>query len=258
MNQRIVTKVTLLLFIGVLIINYLTATGKIIGLSSQREISGLYPTPITPAGFAFSIWGVIYGLLFIAILYMMRLATTDSPQSLILNQLTSPLWALFAFNIAWNIVFGLGFIGASTVMILGYWLSLIAIGFELLRANEKINFILPLAFGLHTGWITIAGIVNFWAYLIKINWDGLGLHQDLWVIFALFLVLLLVALLQIKLKNSSLPFATAWAFWGIYAKEGSVFLAYPFIPVIILLGIGFLFLLALVTFIKNGKGLLPY
>lgn len=198
MNQKIVIKVTLLLFIGVLIINYLTATGKIIGLSSQREISGLYPTPITPAGFAFSIWGVIYGLLFIAI------------------------------------------------------------GFALLRANEKVNFILPLAFGLHTGWITIAGIVNFWAYLIKINWDGLGLHQDLWVIFALFLVLLLVALLQIKLKNSSLPFATAWAFWGIYAKEGSVFLAYPFIPVIILLGIGFLFLLALVTFIKNGKGLLPY
>lgn len=258
MNRKTSSKISLILFIVVILINYLTATGKIPGLSSQEEISNLYHTPITPAGFAFSIWGVIYILLFVAILYTIKVSSANEPQAFVLDRLIPPLWTLFAFNIIWNVVFGLGWIGISFVMIFGYWLSLVAICFSIVKANVHLNPVLPLAFGLHTGWITIASVVNLYAFLVKVGWDGMGLHQDFWVIFAIVLVLLIVLVLQTQLKNPVIPIGTAWAFFGIYSKEGTTFSKYPFIPALLLAGILILIFLSVVTFLKNRKSLLPF
>lgn len=256
MNRKTSTKFSLVLFFVVILINYLTATGKIPGLSPQKEISSLYHTPITPAGFAFSIWGVIYILLFVAILYMIKISSDKGPRSFALEKLIVPLRALFAFNIIWNIVFGLGWIGFSFVMIVGYWLSLVVIGISLVKTRAVLNPILPVAFGLHTGWISIASVVNLYAFFVKIGWNGMGLHQDVWVIITIVFVLLLVALLQIWLKNPVTPLGTAWAFFGIYAKEGAAFSEYPFIPILLLAGIVLLFFFSVMTFIRNGKSLL--
>lgn len=58
---NIVQKVTLLLvFIVTCIINGLTGAGKI--GKSQGDISNKYSTLITPPGYAFTIWAVIYFL----------------------------------------------------------------------------------------------------------------------------------------------------------------------------------------------------
>lgn len=258
MNRKTSIKVSLFLFFIVILINYLIAIGNIPGLSPQKEISSLYHTPITPAGFAFSIWGVIYVLLFAAILYMIKISSEKGPQSFALEKLIVPLWALFAFNVVWNIVFGLGWIGISFVIILGYWLSLVDIGVRLVKERGHLNPILPIAFGLHTGWISIAGIVNLYAFFVKIGWISMGLYQDLWVIIAVVFVLVLVGLLQIRLKNPVTPLGTAWAFFGIYAKEGASFSKYPFISMLLLAGIVILLFLSAMTFIKNGKSLLPH
>ena len=45
--------------LGTIVFNWLAAMGRIGGVTPS-EISDRYPTPITPAGYAFSIWSVIY------------------------------------------------------------------------------------------------------------------------------------------------------------------------------------------------------
>lgn len=258
MNLKTSAIISLVFFFFLILMNYLTASGNIPGVSPQKEISSLYQTPITPAGFAFSIWGVIYVLLFIAILYLIKISSGNESQSLAAAKLIPPLWAMFAFNIIWNVVFGLGWIGISFVMIVGYWISLVAIGFIIVKANANLNSVLPIAFGLHTGWISIASVVNLYAFLVKIGWDWMDLHQELWVIFAIVFVLLIVGILQTRLRNPVLPIGTAWAFFGIYAKENSAFSEYPFIPVLLLAGIAVLILLSIATFVMNRNSLLPY
>ena len=64
-------KITLLvMFILTVIFNALTAAGKI--GKSQKELSDKYPTLLTPPGYAFSIWGVIY--FFWAVSVLLQLA----------------------------------------------------------------------------------------------------------------------------------------------------------------------------------------
>ncbi|PKK40467.1 hypothetical protein ABB02_00251 [Clostridiaceae bacterium JG1575] len=253
MKKKKTTKVTLLLFFGVIAINYLTATGKIPGISSQKDISSQYTTPITPAGFAFSIWGVIYFLLFLGIIYLHKTAA-DPERAKQINAITPPLWAMFAFNVLWNISFGLGWIEVSFFMIFGYWASLVVIERRLLQGKGKSNFILPLAFGIHCGWITIATIVNLYAVLVK---RRIAIPENIGAIAVILGVLILIFVMQGKLRNAVLPLATAWAFFGIYVKSAKPFFQFPFISILLWMGIVLLVALAAYTFKENNKALLP-
>lgn len=260
MNKKVYLWGSLVFFIIVIIMNYLTAMGIISGISTQKEVSKLYQTPITPAGFTFSIWGAIYLLLFLTIIYMIKISYNNQKQQFhtITYRIIPVLWSVFLFNLFWNIVFGIKWIGISFIMIIAYWISLIIIGFILSSSKVKWNPVIPLAFGLHTGWITIASIVNLYAFFIKIQWKPIMVNPELWAVIGIILAIVLVFILQILIKNSILPFATAWAFWGIYAKEEISYIKYPFIPILLLIGIALLLLMAIITFFKNKKSFLPY
>lgn len=252
MKKKNSSRLNLIVFVLVIVVNYLTATGMISGIAPQKEVSRLYETPITPAGFAFSIWGVIYVLLFAVIVDRIK----NSPDRKI-GGIEGPLSALFIFNILWNIVFGMQWIGISLVMIAGYWISLIIIGYRMLHSKTRCKPIFPIAFGIHTGWITIAGVVNLYAFFVKIQWSGILTNPEFWAIVGIVFTVMLVALLQIMLRNAVLPLATAWAFFGIYAKEGVSYVDYPFIPGLLLGVIAVLTVFAVVTFVRNKASLLP-
>ncbi|XP_029930465.1 uncharacterized protein LOC115375216 [Myripristis murdjan] len=59
-----------LVFVVVLIFNYLAGTGKAPFHSTTGNVSGRYETDITPAGWTFSIWGVIYTWLSLMVIYI--------------------------------------------------------------------------------------------------------------------------------------------------------------------------------------------
>lgn len=189
---------------------------------------------------------------------MIKKSSGNDPQNLIFLNLIPPLWCMFVFNILWNVVFGLGLIILSFIMIIGYLASLIALGLIIAKGTTRIHPIIPIAFGIHTGWITIASIVNLYAYLVKIEWQGLKLNQELSVILATLLVLLPVGLFQMILNNPLIPIGTAWAIFGNYAKEGVMYSQYTFIPNLLLAEIVILLILSGMTFILNGNSLLPF
>ncbi|MTD31902.1 hypothetical protein [Planomicrobium sp. YIM 101495] len=62
--------VNLVLFLATLGVNYLGSSGFFNG-QSQADISDQYLTLISPAPFTFSIWGVIYSLVLIPLVYLL-------------------------------------------------------------------------------------------------------------------------------------------------------------------------------------------
>ncbi|RRD94056.1 hypothetical protein EII17_09660 [Clostridiales bacterium COT073_COT-073] len=206
----------LIAFIAAMLVNYITASGLISGFS-QSEISQKYHTLITPAGFAFSIWGVIYGLLFLCLLFWLW-KKNDIDQQPLLHQLSPWIWMMLAVNIAWNIVFSLSLIGASLLFILMYWIILLLICHKL-KGNLNL---FSISFGIHLGWITVASIVNFFAFLVQLNGQDLQSSSALWYNIALLFGILMGFLLIFILKNGAVPLAMAWAYFGIYMKLNSI------------------------------------
>lgn len=251
MDNKKRSVLSLILFIVVVSINYLTAMGSISGISTQKEVSKAYNTTITPAGFAFSIWGVIYVLLFLTILYMIRISFGNKREAKIVEEISAPLYGLFVFNILWNIVFGMAYIELSVILILGYWITLIYICLDIKNSKVKLNPLFLISFGIHAGWITIASIVNFYAYLVKINWKGFQSEKDFWTLVGIIAIVIIVFILQIIIKNGFLPLATAWAIFGIYSRTDVSYNKFKFIPVILLLGIILLIISSITTFYKN-------
>lgn len=253
MKEKRLARINLLGFVLLVVMNYVIAAGKIPRLLSQKEVSGMYQTSITPPGFTFSIWGLIYLLLFAALIYMLKVSE-DARRSSVIREITPSLWGVYIFNLLWNLVFSLQWIGASLFMIAGYFLSLITIGVKLRLSQDEVAAVYPLAFGIHTGWIAIASIVNLYAYFVKINLEGFGKSDDIRTAAALTAALVLALLLQWLLRNAVLPLSVAWAYWGIYSR-GEAYTAYPFIPLMILIAAAILLLMAAVTFVKNKYSL---
>src|SRR5699024_12861945 len=93
--------VNLGLLLLTLAVNFLGGTGRI-NNTSQAEVSDMYHTLITPAGFAFSIWSVIYGLLLISLI-MMIVKHQDYYYKKAIEEITPLLWISFITNMLWKI-----------------------------------------------------------------------------------------------------------------------------------------------------------
>jgi benzodiazapine receptor len=197
-----------------LVINILGSFGVINGLS-QKEVSDMFPTLITPSHFTFSIWSVIYFLLILSIILMITKKRDSYYQ-----QAVSRIDVLFpiscVFNIAWVIAFCYIQIELSVFFILGLAITLVLICKQLLHIQEGGRWLLPLSFGLYAGWLFIATVVNIFAALVKNNWQGFGLASEMWAAIILIAVVLLVMGLQLQMYNAVFPLPIAWAYFGIY------------------------------------------
>lgn len=246
--------VNLGLLLLTLVINFLGGTGRI-NNTSQAEVSDMYHTLITPAGFSFSIWSVIYGLLLISLLIMI-LKQKDHYYMKAIEEITPLLWTSFIMNMLWIILFSYLQIGISTIFIFIYLISLTLIVQRLRHINDKKYWLLPLTFGLNTGWLFIATVVNVSAYLVQIEWNGFGFTEDTWALIIMIVALLLATFVQFQIKNAVFPLPIAWAFYGIY-QELQTTGSYSILEMTALIITGLLIILAIYFFIRNQNSIYP-
>lgn len=242
------------LLLVTLLVNFLGASGLINGMS-QADVSAKYPTLITPAGFTFSIWGVIYSLLLIATLWMAKNVTQRQTKQLIEN-ISPHIWLTLTSNMIWIILFSFELIGLSTIFILIYLLGLIAILMKLKSWNGDGKWFYSLAFGLNTGWLLIASLVNIAAYLVKIDWSGFGIGENIWAGIAIVIAIVMTWLISNFTKNAVLGLPVAWAFFGIWQalnQNGN----YVTLVISSIVGIFILFCIVIRQFIKNGYNIVP-
>lgn len=241
-----------------LIINTLGAIGLINGLS-QKQISDMYLTLITPSPATFSIWSVIYSLLIISIIVMIFRKNDPYYQSAV-DQISTLFWISCAFNIAWIISFSFVLVELSTLFIIGFVITLSLLCQRLIKIQEKKRWLLPLSFGLYTGWLFIATVVNIAAALVKLEWNGFGIADNVWAIIILIIAVLLVIAFQLKNRSAAFPLPIAWAYFGIYqflkAPEGFNG-QFGLLQVTSLIGMAILIGAAAIQLYRNKFSLLP-
>lgn len=254
MNTKTKAWINLVLLLLTLGVNFLGGTGKI-NDASQQEVSDMYHTLITPAGFTFSIWGVIYGLLLISMIVMV-IKHKDFYYKRVIDNITPLLWVTFITNMLWIVTFSYLQIGISTIFIFVYLITLTLIVQKLRHLNDKKYWLMPLTFGLNTGWLFIASVVNIAAYLVQIEWTGFGISEDTWALIIIGVALLLATFVQFQVKNAVFPLPIAWAFFGINQELKTTGL-YPTLEIAALVSLGLLVILAIYSFIHNKNSIYP-
>jgi hypothetical protein len=248
---------TWVLFLGVIAVNALANILPINGYNTG-QISAFYPNAFVPAGFTFSIWGVIYLLLLsytIGYTYY-TLKQEQYPKAFeFIERINIYFLLTCVFNMSWIVAWHYLQIELSVVIMLLFLSTLIQLFLKsntmagALTSTQK--FILQTPFIVYLGWISVATIANITALLVAYKWNGFGMPPVYWSA-AMILIALLLAVLMLK-KFKAIPFAlvVAWALWGIYNAQGS---AAPILASITAAGIGILITASLFTFFnKNIK-----
>ncbi|OMF24570.1 tryptophan-rich sensory protein [Paenibacillus sp. FSL H8-0259] len=208
----------LLLYLGVLAVNTLSVTLPL-GGNSTGEISDRYHTYLTPAGYAFSIWSLIYLLLAGFIIYQFRSDTggRDSVQRI-------GIWFMLSciFNMGWLFLWHYLYIELSLVVMVLMLVSLIVI----YRRTRSIpdptsgeKWLVRLPFSIYLGWISVATIVNVSIVLEKNNWDGFGLSDSLWAVIILCVGAVLAVIVSFPHRDSIYPLVFVWAFIAIAIEQ---------------------------------------
>ena len=247
-----------LFLVVTLVINALGALGFINGLS-QKEISDMYVTLITPSPSTFSIWSVIYSLLIVSVIVMIVKKNSPYYKSAV-NQITALFRISCILNIAWIIAFSYVQIELSVLFIFGFVITLSLICRNLLKINDGKHWLFPLTFGMYTGWLFIATVVNTAAMLVKLGWNGFGIADDIWAIIILIVAILLVVGVLSKIHNAVFMLPIAWAYFGIYqflnAPEGFKG-EFGLLQNLALAGMAVLIALAAIQFYRNRFALIP-
>lgn len=156
---------------------------------TPSDLSGSNQTPITPAGFAFSVWGLIYTFVGIFVVYQ----AFPSNRNNVLIPPVLAFWVPLSFicNGLWLICWPLD----------GWWTSIPVIGLYLYALvniywifdeverthgdfSIKDRVLLRLGFSFNISWVLVANLLNFSVVLVHY---GVSLNADwgiAWILFA--------------------------------------------------------------------------
>ncbi|MBE0601637.1 MAG: tryptophan-rich sensory protein [Firmicutes bacterium] len=197
--------------------NFLSTTGKINNLTAAA-VSDANPTLFTPKGYTFSIWGIIYLLLFIYVLVQLFSAELGKDE----RQSKIAFWFIVssAFNVGWIFAWQYGQFLVSVLVMAVLLFSLTRI-LSLVAGTEHTLtnlFSLELPFGLYAGWITLAIIPNIAVLLLSIGWDGFGIAWFIWLIIVLLLATAIAISATRSTRNVAYPAAILWGLTGILVR----------------------------------------
>ena len=206
----------------VLVLNSLANALPINGYTTGA-LSDMYPNLFTPAGFTFSIWGLIY-LTLIGFCVVQARGVFGKPKPLESVGLIG-LWFFISClaNVGWILAWHYQLVGLSVLIMLLLLFSLVTIyrnlgvGIRSVSASEK--WLVHAPFSLYLGWISVATIANVTAFLVDLGFEGMGIPPE----FYTALVILVSGLLGLFFLNQNRDIVyTAvllWAYFGIYYKR---------------------------------------
>jgi len=167
MMKRAVPFLIPLAYAVMVMVNVLAAAGLING-TSQSEISRQYPTVVTPAGYAFSIWSLIYlGLAGFALWQCLPAQRVDGRLTHLRHWFLASCGANIGWLLAWHF--------DQILLSLGLMLTLLG---TLIMANQAIPtqpskrwhaLLMNATFGLYVGWTLLATSLNLLVATIALD-----------------------------------------------------------------------------------------
>jgi hypothetical protein len=192
------------------------------------DISDRFQVFFVPAGYVFSIWGLIYlGLIAYAV-YQALPAQKTNPH---LRAIGTPFLVSSLANIGWIFLWHYNQFGLSVVVMLVILAMLIItylrLGIGVEPASPGQRWFVNLPFSIYLGWITVATVANVTSYLDWIGWNGGGIAPETWTVIMLVIATLITALVLLTRRDVAYALVIVWAFAGIAVK----FSGAPVVPV---------------------------
>ena len=211
--------VNVLALIATLIVNTL-ANALPLNNISTGDISDMFEVYFVPAGYVFSIWGVIYLALTAFIVYQALPAQRENP-----NLQRIGYWFLLSClaNMAWLFTWHYLRFPLSMVVMLILLATLIVIYLKLNIGRTKFSgaekWCVQIPFSIYLGWITVATIANATSLLDHLGWNGWGITPEIWTVIMLLVATVVAWLMAILRRDVAYLLVLVWAFAGIAVKH---------------------------------------
>jgi len=224
-SQKIALQVGNILFlIAAIAFNGLANAGLREGMS-VGDISDKYFTLFAPAGFTFSIWGVIYLALIAFVVYQgrdlfRRGQSWDMPW---LGKVSFWFMLSCVFNVLWLFAWVYERIGLAFFLILALLGSLtfiylrLHVGLRAVGQGEK--YLVHLPFSLYLAWVNVATIANASALLVAEGWTPPFFDVGMWTAVVVIVVGMIGVFVTGQRNDIAFGAVFAWALLGIFVKH---------------------------------------
>ena len=216
-RQIITILVTLLTIVLNVLANALPFNGQGTGAISDR-----FTILFVPAGYVFSIWGLIYiGL----IAFTVFQALNSQRENALLDQIAPAYWVANIANNVWLFLWHWEYFPLTLVVMIAILASLLTLYLQFgkitlpLTTAEK--WLVKVPFSIYLGWVSVASIANISQVLFYLGWNGFGMSPVVWTVIMLAVAALLGILMLLREKNFSYAAVLIWAFIGIAVKQAA-------------------------------------
>jgi hypothetical protein len=204
--------------LATIVVNILANALPINGLTTA-EISNRFQVYFVPAGYVFSIWGLIYlGLLAYTIFQALPAQRAN-------GRLRATGWWVVLANLANGVWIFLWHYERFVLTLAAMFLLLAALIVVYLRldtgktaASAVETWAVRLPFSVYLGWITVATIANVSAVLDYLQWNQWGISDGTWMIGILVIVVALTVTMSFRHKDVAYAAVVLWALAGIGVK----------------------------------------
>ncbi len=212
----------ILTIIATITVNVLANALPING-QNTGAISDRFQVYFVPAGYVFSIWGIIYiGLIAYAIFQALP-AQRENPR------LRSTGWWVSLgglANIIWIFLwhyeqFPLTLI-AMLVLLATLIITYLRLGIGRSTVSKAETWAVRVPFSIYLGWITVATVANLTQVLYFLNWDAFGISAVYWMWIILGAVFVIAGLMNFTRRDIAYSAVILWALAGIAIKFAEV------------------------------------
>ncbi len=192
------------------------------GGQTVAEVSAKYHTLITPAGYAFSIWGLIYLTLLVFAVFQL-----NKGKNIRFFKIVFPYFLVNVIsNVLWLFAFQHELLGLSVLIMLVTLGSLIAIFRYFYRLRNALStthrYFFQVPFSMYFGWISIATIVNISAYLQSLGLPVFENKPELFSIIMLIVGAVIGLYILFAKKDYIYALILVWAYVAIWIQHADV------------------------------------
>lgn len=223
-----------------------------LGGNTTGELSDRFQVYFVPAGYVFSIWGLIYLALIVFAVYQILPAQRENARL----QRIGCLFVLSCLaNCAWIFLWHYELFPWTLIAMFVLLLSLIAIylrlGIGRSRVSRAETWCVRVPFSIYLGWVTVATVANVTSVLDFVRWGGWGINAVAWAVIMLLVATLIGCAVAITRGDVAYVLVLVWAFIGIAVKQ----IRTPLVWISAALAALLLLLMAFVGFALHSKPL---
>jgi len=217
--KNMVRQVTVVLVTLVtIVINILANALPINGLNTG-QISDTFKVYFVPAGYVFSIWGIIYIGLIAYTVYQALPAQRENPRLqatgwwVVLGGLANCAWIFL-----WQYEHFVWTVAAMLILLASLLVVYLRLGIGQTKVSTGETWAVRIPFSIYLGWITVATVADISDVLWFVKWTQFGLSAATWMVIILGAVLIIAGLMNFLRRDVAYALVILWALAGIAAR----------------------------------------